>query len=91
MIGIPILDDLSYDDLVRIVTGDLKIRIPLEPPLQTSIEDISEPQLIQFNEMDNNKIITLCSMEIESRDGWAYLADKLKQQKINNVSENSSF
>ena len=82
MIGIPVLDNLSYEDLIRVANGDIKIRIPEKLPLQLIIEDIPEPQLIsQIKEMDNDKIITLCKMEIESRLGWAYLAEKIEKTK----------
>lgn len=82
MIGIPILDSLSYDDLVRVVNGDLRIRVPIESPLQTSIDSNPEPTLsMPIEEMDDLKIVTLCGMEIESRDGWAWLAQKIRKEE----------
>ena len=82
MIGIPVLDNLSFEDLIRVVNGDIRIRIPEKPPLQLSITDLPEPQLMpQIKEMDNNKIITLCSMEIESRMGWTYLRELLEKNE----------
>ena len=82
MIGIPVLDNLSFDDLVRVINGDLRIRIPEKLPLQLSIADTPEPQLIPpIKEMDNNKIITLCKMEIESRRGWTYLRALLEKKR----------
>ena len=81
MIGIAVLDNLSFDELVNVVNGNIRIRIPEKPPLQLSLEDIPEPQLMpQIKEMDNNKIIILCSMEIESRLGWAYLRELLESK-----------
>ena len=78
MIGVPVLDNLSFGDLVKVVSGNIRIRIPEKSPLQLSIENIPEPQLTpRIKEMNNNKIITLCRMEIESRLGWAYLRDLL--------------
>ena len=79
MIGIPILDSLSYDDLVKVVNGDLRIRVPIESPLQTSIDNNPEPTLsMPIEEMDDLKVVTLCGMEIESRDGWQWLREKIE-------------
>lgn len=82
MIGIPILDNLSFEDLVRVTNGGLRIRIPVKPPLQLTLEDIPVSQLVSpIKEMDNNRVITLCKMEIESRLGWAYLRELLEEKR----------
>lgn len=82
MIGIPVLDNLSFDELVNVVNGNTIIHILEKLPLQLSIGDISEAQLMpQLKEMDNDKIITLCRMEIESRLGWAHLRELLEKKR----------
>jgi len=81
MIGITILDNLSEEDLVRVVKGTKRIRIPLLDKSSIPQNLIPEPQLIQFKEMDNDKIITLCKMEIESRLGWIYLKELIDTQE----------
>ena len=86
MIGVPILDNLSEEDLVRVAKGILTIRIPVAKPIQqlfdpyTTIEaDTLGAHLIE--EIPQDKIITLCRMEIESRLGWIYLAELLESRK----------
>ena len=80
MIGIPILDNLSEEDLVRVAKGYLRIDIAEVPPLQLSIDPIEEPiPQKSFKLMNQNVITTLCKMEIESRLGWIYLKEKLEE------------
>ncbi len=79
MIGIPALDNLSTFELIKITWGYTMIVIPEPEPLQVSLDPNEEPQLQQsYKTMDNDKIITLCKMEIESRFGWDYLAQKIQ-------------
>ena len=81
MIGIPILDNLSEEDLVKVANGNKIIRIirPSSVPI-TSIEDNSDLLVSPIKEMDNERIIALCRMEIESRLGWIYLKELLDKE-----------
>ena len=82
MIGIPILDNLSEEDLVKVATGKMRIRV-LEkmssiPTTEIMLND--DPALISpMKDIDNDRVITMCKMEIESRLGWLYLAEQLEK------------
>ncbi len=82
MIGIPILDNLSEDDLCLVSRGIKEVHVLEKISLQTSIEDKPPSYLIPFVEMSKDKIITLCKMEIESRLGWIYLRELLDAEHI---------
>ena len=82
MIGIPILDNLSDEDLVKVANGNKIIRIirPSSVPI-TSIEYNPDLLVSPIKEMDNEIIITLCKMEIESRLGWMYLRELIDSKE----------
>ena len=81
MIGIPVLDSLSTDQLADIANGYKVIRIPKPAPMQLSLDPHAEPTPTTFEEIPSDTIITLCRMEIESRMGWAWLAKQIEERK----------
>ena len=86
MIGIPILDNLSEVDLCLVATGRKIIHVIEKYPIQlisvlTPIQQLHEPPSQQFELMDNDKVITLCKMEIESRLGWIYLHELIEKSE----------
>ena len=75
MIGIPALDSLSTWELIQITWKNIRIEIPQPTPLQTSLSRTRKPQLQEpIKRMSQDKIITLCRMEIELR----FKIDKLR-------------
>ena len=81
MIGVPELDSLSLWELIQITWKNMIIEIPEPQPLQLTVNDSIEIQL-PFSRMSQQKIITLCKMEIESRLGFMYLADKIDGREV---------
>lgn len=80
LIGISILDSLSNEELVKVVTGKMRIRVPekMSSIPTTVIMSDNDPLLMKpMMEMDNDRVVTLCKMEIESRIGWIYLRELL--------------
>ena len=83
MIGIPILDGLSETDLVRVAKGELEIRIPIARPIQVLFDPNTEmePNTLGahlIEEIQQEKIVRVCKMEIESRLGLIYLKEKIE-------------
>ncbi len=81
MIGISALDSLSTWELIKITWGNTFIRITDRPTQQLSVEPLEEPQIIQFKEMNQDKIITLCKMEVEHRFGMNYVREKIEESE----------
>lgn len=80
MIGVPVLDELSTMELIQITWGNIMIRVPEKQPIQLTVQAWpTEPQ--RLTEMSQSKIITLCKMEIESRFGWAHVAEGIQKTK----------
>lgn len=88
MIGIPELDRLSTDVILKIINGEIRIKVRDPRKIQTSIEYIPEPQLIDPNFMDDDKVTTLLKMEIESRAGWAWVSEQIKKSAVEEVVTN---
>lgn len=80
MIGIPILDNLSEEELIRIATGESVIRIPKQI-IQLSLDPSESPKPTTYQEIPQSTIITVCKMEIESRLGWLYLKEQLEKRR----------
>jgi len=78
MIGIKQLDDLTSEDMVGIINGNLRIKVQDPDKVQTSVSNILEPQVIDDLFMDDYKVITLLKMELESRAGWEWLRQKIE-------------
>ncbi len=75
------LDSLTDKELVKVANGRMRIRIPEKQSPQTVIMGDNDPALMKpIEEMDNNKVITLCKMEIESRLGWLHLAELIEKK-----------
>jgi len=77
MIGIPALDAMSTWELILITWEQMYIRIPepeKESQLTIGVHVLEQPQI---REMSQQKIITLCKMEIESRFGLDYVRQKI--------------
>ena len=81
MIGISALDLMSTWELIQITWKNMIIQIPEPTPLQTSVSRTRKPQLQEpIKLMSQDKIITLCKMEIESRLGWEVLRKGVNPQ-----------
>jgi len=81
MIGVPELDNLSTWDLIRVTWGMMIVRVAIPAPLQVSLDPNESPKLEPpFKLMSNDKIITLCKMEVESRFGWADVVEQIEKQ-----------
>jgi len=78
MIGITVLDSLDTFELIKITYGLDRIEIPEKTKRQLSLDPNQKPKLQNpLKMMSQDKIITLCKMEIESRFGWDYLRQKI--------------
>jgi len=83
MIGISILDSLTDEELVKVVNGITRIRVPekVSSIPTTVIMSNDDPLLLKpMGEMDNDRVVTMCKMEIESRFGWLYLGELLEKE-----------
>ncbi len=86
MIGIQQLDDLTSEEMVGIINGNIRIKVKDPDKVQTSISNVLEPQSVDDLFLDDGKVITLLNMELESRAGWEWLGQKIKEQQIKDAS-----
>lgn len=78
MIGIPELDRLSTREMYQIVMGRIKIVVRDPKKIQHHVfQEQTRPQIIQETMMSDAKVKVLLDMEIESRLGWAYVAEQI--------------
>jgi len=83
MIGIEQLDRLSSDDMVKIISGILRIKVRDPRKIQTIIDYSTEPRLLDIDEnmLDDFTVKTLLRMELESRAGWSWLKQKIQEEE----------
>lgn len=78
------LDSLTDEELVKVATGKIRIRVPekMSSIPTTVIMSDDDPSLVKpMEDMDNDRVVTMCKMEIESRYGWLYLGQLLENEK----------
>jgi hypothetical protein len=81
MIGIPILDSLSEEDLCLVASGQKTVKViePRSHDIQTKPRMRITKKSLQPNYklMDNAKVIILCKMEIEHRLALTYFQEQM--------------
>lgn len=91
MIGIPQLDSLSLWELILISWDQMRVRVLEKPEIQVTVDDFPRlPLRPNYKEMSQEKIKTLCKMEIETRLGWLHLAGKIEEIKSKMTKINKS-
>lgn len=79
MIGIQQLDNLTTDQMVDVITGKIKILVRDPIFVQRVVKNYPEPGDFEKSLLPHDKVITLLKMELESRLGWAHVAERIKE------------